>query len=75
MKIVVAGGTNAAEYIIKNFKNSDNELVIINNDRVNAEQIAKDNKVPVFYGDASKKYVLETSNISLGSDNPKSLKY
>ena len=63
MKIVVAGGTNAAEYIIRKFKDSKNDLVIINNDRVDAEQIAKDNRVPVFYGDASRKYVLEAAHI------------
>lgn len=63
MKIVVAGGTNAVEYIIKNFKSSKNELTVINNDRKSAEQIAKDNKVPVFYGDPSKKQVLEAAHI------------
>ena len=62
MKIVVAGGTNTAEYIIKNFK-GNNELTIINNDRNDAEEIAKDNKVPVFFGDPSKKYVLEAAHI------------
>lgn len=63
MKIAVAGGTNTAEYIIKNFKNSNNELTIINNDKSDAEQIAKDNRVPVFFGDPSKKYVLEAAHI------------
>lgn len=63
MKIAVAGGTNTAEYIIKNYKNSNNELTIINNDRADAEQIAKDNRVPVFFGDPSKKYVLESAHI------------
>lgn len=64
MKIAVAGGTNTAEYIIKNFKNTkNNELTIINNDKDDAEQIAKDNRVPVFFGDPSKKYALEASHI------------
>ena len=63
MKIVVAGGTNAAEYIIKNFKSSKNELIVINNDKKSAEQIAKDNRVPVLYGDPSKKHVLNEAHI------------
>lgn len=63
MKIAIAGGTTAAEYIIKTFKNSKNELTIINNDRTNAEQIARDNKVPVFLGDPSKRRTLENAHI------------
>ena len=40
MKIVVAGGTNAAEYIIRKFKESSNELVIINNNRNDYKKIS-----------------------------------
>lgn len=62
MKIVVAGGTTTAEYIIKNFNNRENSLTIINNDKRNAVEIAKNNDVPVFYGDPSKRSILEAAH-------------
>ena len=67
MKIVVAGGTTAAEYIIRNFKSRSNSLTIINTDKKDATQIAKDNKIPVFFGDPSKKFVLEDAHVE-GAD-------
>lgn len=67
MKIVVAGGNSAAEYIIRNFKSHSNKLTVINTDREDAIQISKDNKVPVFFGDPSKKFVLEDAHVE-GSD-------
>ncbi|MCQ2086882.1 MAG: TrkA family potassium uptake protein [Bacilli bacterium] len=63
MKIAVAGGTSTAEYIIRNFKSSKNELTVINDDKDSAEQITKNNKVPVFLGDPSKKHTLENAHI------------
>lgn len=63
MKIAIAGGKNTAEYIIKNFKSSKNELVVINNDRNESEQLAMRNNIPVFYGDPSRKYALEQAHI------------
>jgi len=63
MKIVVAGGADTAEYIINNFKNSENQLTIINEDKREAVEIAKNNNVPVFYGDPSKREILEAAHI------------
>lgn len=63
MKIVVAGGTTAAEYIIRNFKSRSNHLTIINTDKEDANQIARDNKIPVLYGDPSKRFVLENAHV------------
>lgn len=67
MKIVVAGGTNTADYIIKNFKNSENQLTVIISDKKEAVEIAKNNNVPVFYGDPSKRSNLESAHIE-GAD-------
>ena len=63
MKIVVAGGNSAAEYIIRNFKSRSNTLTIINTESEDAHQIVKDNKVPVFFGDPSKRFVLQDANV------------
>ena len=67
MKIVVAGGNSAAEYIIRNFKSRSNTLTIINTDSEDAHQIVKDNKVPVFFGNPSRKFVLQDANVE-GAD-------
>jgi len=67
MNIVIAGGTTAAEYIINNFKSPSNKLTVINTDLNDTFQIVRTNKIPVFYGDPSKKYVLQKANIE-GAD-------
>ena len=64
MDIVIAGGTTATEYIIKNFKHHSDRLTIINNDKDDVFQIVKTNKIPVFYGDPSKKFILQKANIA-----------
>lgn len=63
MKIVVAGGSNAAQYIIRNFKNKENSLVVINNDKIDAQKISFDNNIPVIFGDPSKRFLLESAHI------------
>ena len=50
MKIVIAGGYQAADYIIKKFKSSSNKLVFINENREVAQYLTKSNRIPVFYG-------------------------
>ena len=67
MKIVIAGGSNTADYIIKNFKGHSNELTIINFDRDAANYLAKSAKLPVFYGDPTKAYCLRDAHVQ-GSD-------
>lgn len=63
MKIVVAGGDNAADYIIKNFKGHSHKLTIINGDRDSANYLAKSSKLPVFFGDPTKSYILKDAHI------------
>lgn len=67
MKIVVAGGTTAASYIIRNFKSRSNKLTVIINDRKDAIKIAQESNIPVFFGDPSKKYILDKAHVE-GSD-------
>ena len=63
MKIVIAGGSNTADYIIKNFKGRSHQLTIINFDREAATYLAKSAKLPVFYGDPTKPYCLKDAKI------------
>ena len=63
MKIVIAGGNHAADYIIKRFKNSGNKLIIINRSRDVAQYLTKSNRIPVFYGEPYKRFVLEEANV------------
>lgn len=67
MRIVIAGGSNTADYIIKNFKNRSNQLTIICFNRDNANYLAKSNKLPVFFGDPTKPYCLKDAEVD-GSD-------
>lgn len=67
MKIVIVGGSNTADYIIKNFKGHSHKLTIINFNREEATQIAKSSKLPVFYGDPTKPYCLKDAGVE-GSD-------
>jgi trk system potassium uptake protein len=62
MKIIVAGGTFEAEYIIKMFHKKDNQLVVINNSKEEAELILKRERVAVYVGDPWRNYVLEEAH-------------
>ena len=63
MKIVIAGGSNTADYIIKNFKGHSNKITIINFDRDQANYLAKSSKLPVFFGDPTKQYALKDAHV------------
>lgn len=63
MKIVIAGGNHAADYIIKRFKGSSNKLIVINESREVAQYLTKINRIPVFYGEPYKRFVLEEAHI------------
>lgn len=64
MKIVVAGGLHAADFIIKSFKGRKHKLIVINESKENTIYLAKSNKIPVIYGDPFNKNVLEEAHIS-----------
>lgn len=63
MKIVIAGGKNTADYIIKNLKGHSHQLTVINYSKESANYLAKSTKLPVLFGDASKVSTLKEANI------------
>ena len=63
MKIVIAGGNHAADYIIKKFKSSQNKLIVINESRETAQYLTKSNRIPVFFGQPYKHFVLDEAHI------------
>ena len=67
MRIVIAGGSNTADYIIRRFKNHSNQLTIINFDRATASYLANSSKLPVFFGDPTKPYCLKDAGVE-GAD-------
>ena len=63
MKIVIAGGYQAADYIIKKFKSQQYKLIVINSKREIAQYLTKSNQIPVFYGEPYKYFVLDEANV------------
>ena len=63
MKIVIAGGRHAADYIIKKFKSSANKLIVINESREIAQYLTKSNRIPVFFGEPYKYFVLDEAHV------------
>jgi len=63
MKIVIAGGRHAADYIIKKFKSSSNKLIVINESREIAQYLTKSNRIPVFFGEPYKYFVLDEAHV------------
>lgn len=61
MKIVVANGRHAADYVISIFKNK-HQLVVINQNRENVHYLSEKNNIPVFFGEPHRKYVLQEAN-------------
>ena len=67
MRIIIVNGGSAADYIIRNFKGRSHDLTIINNNKDFANKIAKSSKLPVFFGDATKRSVLKDAHVE-GAD-------
>lgn len=63
MKIVIADGSHAADYIIKTFKKRTNKLIVINSRKETVQYLVKANNIPVFYGLPFKQSVLEIAHI------------
>lgn len=62
MKIVVAGGSYEAEYIVSMLRGKENELIVINPSKEVASGIVKRLKTPVYVGSPWRKYALEEAN-------------
>lgn len=67
MKIAITGGYTKADFIISMFKKQNHELIIINDDKEYAKYMSQANDVDVYYGDATKPYILENAGVQ-GSD-------
>lgn len=63
MKVIIAGGNLEIDFLIKMFNKKEYKLIIINNDKEFCENISVKNNIPVFYGDMTKKYVLEEAGV------------
>jgi trk system potassium uptake protein TrkA len=63
MKIVLSEGNSQADFLVGLFKNKRCQLIVINSNKRTCEFINHHANVPVYYGDPTKKYVLEEANI------------
>ena len=63
MRIVIVDGSNEADYIIKMFNNKSNKLTVINDNAEVCKLLSENNGVDVYYGDATKLYVLSDNEI------------
>ncbi len=63
MKIVIAGGNQSADYIVKSFKKVGNKIIIINSSKETIAYLTKSNNIPAFYGEPYSKDILEQAHI------------
>lgn len=63
MKIVICEGSSQADFLLKIFKNKKCRLIVINSDRNICEYLKNHSDIPIFFGDPTKKYVLEEAEI------------
>lgn len=63
MKIAIAGGKTKADFLIGALLEKEHELSVINNDEDFCEYLAETHRIPIFYGNPSKSYILEDAGI------------
>jgi trk system potassium uptake protein TrkA len=63
MKIVISEGSSQADFLLKIFKNKKCRLIVINSNRNTCEYLKNHTDIPIFFGDPTKKYVLEEADI------------
>lgn len=63
MRIVVAGGRTQADFLIGNLVKKKHKLIVINDDQQYCDYLATKHKIPVFFGDPSKYFVLNEAGI------------
>lgn len=63
MKIVIANGSHAADYVISMFKNHKHQLIVINDNKESVKYLSDKNNIPVFYGHPNKKEILEQAKV------------
>jgi len=62
MKIVIADGGHAADYVLQNFKGKGHELIVINPDKETANKLATHHNIDVYCGSPYRKFVLQEAN-------------
>jgi len=67
MKIVLADGTHAADYIIKNFSGHGNKIIAINSKKEDAVYLSKTSGIPVISGKPWSQEILQNANVK-GAD-------
>jgi len=63
MKIVLSEGKSQADFLIKLFQHKSHKLIVINNNKQVCEYLTKVNDIPIYFGDSTKKYVLEEAGV------------
>ena len=63
MRVIVANGTQDADYLINLFKKEKDLVSAINHDPFWAKYIASHNNIDVYYGDPTKKYVQTAAHV------------
>ena len=64
MKIVIANGMHAADYVIGIYKHhKKHQIILINDNKDSAKYLSDKNNIPVVYGHPNKKEVLEQARI------------
>lgn len=63
MKIVIAGGRSRADFLIDSLKAKKHTIIAINDDLSYSEYLASRHNIPVVFGDATKRYVLDDADI------------
>lgn len=63
MRVAIAGGRSRTGFLVESLVVDGNEVVVINGDRTWCEHMSARHGVPVVYGDATKRYVLDDADI------------
>ena len=64
MKIVIAGGTHEAEYIVHEFNRRGNKLIVINPSKTEAQILSERENISVYVSDPWKIYVFEDCKVA-----------
>lgn len=64
MNIAITSGKDEAEFIVRQFKNDNNKLVVINEDTEMCKRISASCGISVFNGEPTKPYSLKDANVT-----------
>jgi len=63
MRIVIANGGKTASFIIEMFKSKENQLIVINSSRAQAQNLMKTEHISVYVGSPFRQFVLEEAGV------------